>query len=74
MFDIAIPLADALGKAHQKGITHSDVKPDKVMLNDEGRIKVLDFGLAKLAEDLSGEDTELTQFRTPVSGVTPCAR
>jgi len=44
------------------------------MLNDEGRIKVLDFGLAKLAEDLSGEDTELTQFRTPVSGVTPCAR
>ena len=50
LLQYAIPVADAVATAHRKGITHRDLKPDNLMLDEEGRVKVMDFGLAKLEE------------------------
>ena len=51
IFELAIPIADAVSAAHERGITHRDLKPGNIMVGRDGRVKVLDFGLAKLMED-----------------------
>lgn len=73
LVDYTVQISDALGHAHGRGILHRDIKPANIMVTPEGRVKLLDFGLARLLEGKDDTRSALTAPGTWMGTLQYCA-